>query len=178
MTVHETVIYDVEDFKVALMLTDTTGAPTYAPVIDVPGIGEVSMDPNIVTAELKGDARVIAKKGRIDKFNFSATYGKLSLDALEVFVGGDVTDAVGSAEWEFGGTNSLNNFKAMFRILDADVASVKVTAYKCTVTGGSLLSQSSDNFGQPSIDFEAIPCNSDPTLFLAIGLYDTVVELT
>lgn len=176
MTVHESVVYDVEDFKVAPLLTDVTGAPTYGAWKDVPGIAEVSMDPNLVTGELKGDAKIIAKKGRIDRFNFSATYGKLSLDAMAIMVGGAVTDPTGTtAKWSIGGTNSLPYFKAGFRILDADVAAVVVVAWKAQVTGGSLLDQSSDNFGQPSIDFEAIPCTSDSSLFLDINFSDSVV---
>ena len=177
MTTHESVVYDVEDFKVAALLTDTTGAPTYGVWKDVPGIAEVSLDPNLVTGELKGDAKIIAKKGRIDRFNFGATYGKLSLDALGVMVGGTTTDNAGNAKWSMPGTNSLPYFKAGFRILDSDVGSVIVIAYKCQVTGGSLLSQSSDNFGQPSIDFEGIPCTSDSTLFVEIGFYDAVTNV-
>lgn len=177
MTVHESVVYDVEDFKITKMLTDVTSAPTYGSWVDVPGIAEISLDPNLVTGELKGDAKIIAKKGRIDRFNFSATYGKLSLGALEVFVGGSTTDGTGYAKWTIGGTNSLPYFKAAVRILDADVADVHIVAHKCQVTGGTLLDQSSDNFGQPSIDFEAIPCTSDPTLFVDVLFHDSVTAL-
>lgn len=174
MTAHESVVYDVEDFKVAAMLTDVSGAPTYGPWKDVPGIAEVSLDPNLVTAELKGDAKIIAKKGRIDRFNFSATYGKIPMDAMAIMVGGTVSDVAGGSKWKLGGTNSLPYFKAGFRILDADVSSVIIIAYKAQVTGGTLLDQSSDNFGQPSVDFEAIPCTADSELFVEVSFWDSV----
>jgi hypothetical protein len=177
MVTHASVVYDIDDFKVYPLVTDTSGSPTYGAGIDVPGIAEVSMDPNLVTGELKGDARIIAKKGRIDRFNFSATYGKLAMDALAVMVGGTVTDNANNATYAIGGTNSLPYFKAGFRILDADVPSIHVIAYKCQVTGGSLLDQSSDEFGQPSIDFEGIPSQADPTKFLEIIFHDSVVAL-
>lgn len=94
MTVsHETVMFDVHDCQVAALLSDSAGAiPTFGPWVDVPGISEVGLDPNFVTAELKGDARVIAKKGRIDRLNFSGTYSKLDLDVLAVLIGSTVSD--------------------------------------------------------------------------------------
>ena len=179
MTAHESVVYDIHDFKVRAMTADTGVAPTYAGTqFDVPGISACSMQPNLVTAELKGDAKVIAKKGRVDRFNFSVTYGRIALDVLPIFFGGTVTDPVGGSKWSFPGVNSLPFFKASFQISDAEVGDVHITAFKCQVTGGTLLDQSSDNFGQPKIDFEAIPCNSDDDLFLDIDFLDAVTALT
>ena len=179
MTAHESVVYDVQDFKVQPMTADTGGAPTYAGgLIDVPGIASVSMQANFVTGELKGDSKIIAKKGRIDRFNFSTQYGKLSLDVLNALIGGTVTDPSGAAAWALGGVNSLPYFKAQFRIHDADVADIHITAYKCQLTGGNLVDQSTDNFGQPTADFEAIPCTSDDTLFVKIEFLDVSTPLS
>ena len=90
---HQTVMFDVHDAAVAPLLTDPKNrVPTYGPLVDVPGISEVGLDPNFVTAELKGDARVIAKKGRIDRMNFSGTYAKLDLDVQAVIFGTSVAD--------------------------------------------------------------------------------------
>jgi hypothetical protein len=90
---HDTVIFDVHDAQVAPMLSDTVGAlPTYGSWVDVPGAAEVGFDPNFVTAELKGDARVMAKKGRIDRVNLSITFGMLSLDVLSTIYGTQTTD--------------------------------------------------------------------------------------
>jgi hypothetical protein len=62
-----TVTYDVHDAAVAPMLTDASGggAPTYGPWVDVPGIQQVSLDPELANAVLKGDARTIARKGKV-----------------------------------------------------------------------------------------------------------------
>lgn len=177
-TAHETVVYDVHDFKVWALLTDSvSGSPTYDAAVDVPGVAEVSFDPNFIANELKGDAKIIAKKGRIDKFNFSATYGRVALDALEVFMGGTVSDGSGFARWRFPASNSLPYFKAAFQISDAEVGDVHVTGFKCQVTGGTLLNQSSDEFGQPTIEFEAIPTSND-SLFVDIEFFDAVTPLS
>lgn len=180
---HESVVYGVTDFKVAKLLTDpSSGSPTYGASVDVPGIDSVSLDPNLITAELKGDGKVIAKKGSIDKFGFSSTYGKLSLDALAAFVGGTVTDAGvtpnQTSKWVINGKNSLPYFKASFQILDTDIGDIVVVAHKCQVTGGSLLSQSTDNFGQPTIDFDAFPTNANDALFVDITFNETATTLT
>lgn len=177
-TAHESVVYDVHDFKVYALLSDALGAsPTYDNAVDVPGIAEVSLDPNLVTAELKGDAKVIAKKGRIDKFNLSATYGKIALDVLAVIIGGAVTDGTGSAKWSVGGDNSLPYFKAVFVINDASVGQVKVTLYKAQLTGGTLLGQQTEQFGQPTLQCEGIPAEGDPTYFFEVEFLDDPVTL-
>lgn len=165
---HETVVFDVHDAKVYPLLTDASGAsPTYGPAVDVPGIAEVSIDPNIVTAELKGDARVIAKKGRTDRLNFSATYGKLALDALQVILGGTITDGgTGTDEtsrYRLASPASLPYFKIAFSIEDVDlgIGNLTVTIYKAQLTGGTLIGSSTDNFGQPTFDAEGIALNGD-----------------
>lgn len=165
---HETVLFDVHDAKVYPLLTDITGAsPTYGPGVDVPGIAEVSMDPNIVTAELKGDARVMAKKGRTDRLNFSATYGKLAMDALQVFLGGSVTDAgtdpAETATYRLASPAPLPYFKISFQIQDVDegIGDLTVVIYKAQLTGGTLIGSSTDNFGQPTFDAEGIALNGD-----------------
>lgn len=161
---HETVFFDVHDCKVYPLLTDVTGAsPTYGAAADVPGIADVSMDPNLVTAELKGDARVIAKKGRIDRLNFSATYGKLAGDVLTVILGATVTDTTDTATFRLKSPASLPYFKIEFKIEDLDegIGDLHVVLYKCQVTGGTLIGSSTDNFGQPTFDAEAIALNGN-----------------
>lgn len=177
---HETIVYDVHDFKIYPLLTDADGAsPTYGAAVDVPGIAEVGLDPNFVTAELKGDARVMARKGRVDRVSISATYGKLSLDVLKVLLGGVVSDTASTAaKWKLAGANSLPYFKAAFKIDDVDtgVGDVHVTVFKGQLTGGTLLGGSSDEFGQPTLELEAIPTEGTDEL-VEIEMHSTIVAL-
>lgn len=177
---HETVIYDVHDFKVYPLTADTGASPTYGAAVDVPGIAEVSANPNLVTAELKGDARVIAKKGRIDKITGSATYGKISLDVLEVILGGSVVDTgETSALYRLLGNNSLPYFKVEFKIEDVELGlgDVHTRLYKCQLTGGTLLTGTTDSFGQPTLEFEAIPLDSNDQL-MDVELLDEPTDLS
>lgn len=177
---HESVIYDVHDFKVYELLTDTGASPTYGAAVDIPGIAEVSADPNLLTAELKGDATIIAKKGRVDKFTGSATYGKIALDALPVIMGGETNDVTTShARWRLLGTNSLPYFKAEFKIDDVEtgLGSIIVVVYKAQLTGGTLISGQTDQFGQPSFEFEGIALDSNDQM-IDVDFYDTVTSLS
>lgn len=156
-----TITFDVQDCKVYPITTDATGGITYGAAIDVPGIQEVSVEPNFVTVELKGDGKVLAKKGKIDRLNFSATYSELALEVLATIFGGSVTAAgSGSTEtatYTFDG-NSLPYFKVEFLVndLESDLSELVFTLAKCQVTGGTIMSGSTDNFGTPSFDAEAI----------------------
>lgn len=178
---HRTVFFDVHDAKVYSLTDDAGASPTYGAAVDVPGIAEVGLDPNLITAELKGDARVLAKKGRVDRMNLTATYGKLSLDVLEVIIGGTVTDGAPSAndaQWELLGDNELPYFAFRFKIedLETGIGDLHVTLWKCQLTGGTLLGSSTDNFGQPTLTLEAISTESDDKM-IRVDLLETETAL-
>jgi hypothetical protein len=156
-----TITFDVQDCKVYKVTADAVGGITYGSAVDVPGIQEVTLEPNFVTAELKGDGKVLAKKGKVDRLNFSATYSEMALDVLAVIFGGSVSTAgtgtTETASYEFTG-QSLPSFKIEFLIndLESELAELAVILNKCQITGGTLVSGSSDNFGNPSFTAEAI----------------------
>ena len=158
---NSTISFDVQDCKVYPVTADVTGGITYGAAVDVPGIQEVSVEPNFISVELKGDGKVLAKKGKVDRLNFSATYSELSLPVLATIFGGSVgTAGSGAAEeatYEFDG-DSLPNFKIEFLVndLESDLAEMVFTLNKCQITGGTIFSGSTDNFSTPSFDAEAI----------------------
>lgn len=168
---HEAILFDVHDLKVYALTDDSGASPTYGAAVDVYGVAEVGLDPNFVTAELKGDGRVIAKRGKIDRIGASATYGRLSGDVLDVILGTETTDpSATNARTRFLAGTTLPYFKMAFRIEDADngIEDVLVTLYKCQVTGGTLLGQSTDSFGQPSFEVEAIGLASTAPTYLDV----------
>lgn len=180
---HSTVVFDVKDFKVYPLSSDTGASPTYGSAVDVPGIANVTMNPNFITAELKGDSVVLAQKSRIDRMNLSATYGRLSLDVLKVLFGGTLTEGASDAEYNLAGTVTVPYFKAAFQIDDTELGtsnngSVQVTLYKCTVTGGGLLNQQTDQFGQPTMDIQAIPSAGSAQVFMTVKFFDTTQTLS
>ena len=170
------ITFDVQDCKVYPMNADPVGSAGYTigTGIDVPGVQEVSVEPNLITAELKGDGKVIAKKGKIDRLNFSCTYSELALTVLETILGGGTVEAgTGDAESSaltIGG-GSLPYFKVAFLLTDLQtqdagdaVASIKMELFKCQITGGTLLSGSTDDFATPSFTAEGIIPNDTSSL--------------
>jgi len=181
---HESVLFDVYDVKVYPLTVDNTASPTYGAGVDVYGAAEVSLDPNFVSAELKGDSRIIAKRGKIDRLNAAVTYGRLSADVLAVVAGTTTTDVSASqARSRLLAGVPLPYFKMAFRIADTDngLEDVIVTLYKCLMTGGSIMGSSSDNFGQPSIEVECIGLASSAANFVDliadIDFYNVVTPL-
>lgn len=167
---HASVIFDVNDAKVYPLLTDVAGAsPTYGVGVDVPGIAQVAVNPNIISAELKGDARVIAVRGRTDRLTFSATYGRLSGDVMATILGATVTDSGTTpnqlAAFRLKSPAPLPYFKIEVQIQDVEegIGDLRVVLYKCKITGGSILGTSTDNFGQPTFDADAIAINGTLT---------------
>ncbi len=168
MAVANSVItFDVKDCKVYTQTADTAGSVmTHGSAVDVPGIQEVSLEPNFITNEMKGDGgAVLAKKGKIDRLNFSCTYSELSLPVLAVLTGQTLaesdTGSDGLATLPFDDT-SLPYFMIAFLMDDLQhssgdlPATVVCTLQKCQLTGGSLISGSTDSFSNPTFTAEAI----------------------
>jgi len=179
-----TITFDVADCKVYPLLTDTDAGVTYGDAVDVPGIQEVTVEANFVTAELKGDGgKVLAKKGKIDRLNFSATYSELSLLVMSVIYGGGITSDGVAPDGEISSysfnSRSLPYFKVEFLIndIESDLAEIAMVLDKCQVTGGSIMGGSTDNFGQPKFDAEAI-LSSYTTNFGTVEFREAATGLT
>lgn len=163
---HETVFFDVHDFVVWSMTTDAANAsPTYGAAIDVPGIAEVGLDFEFVSAALKGDARTLDRKARIDGLTLAATYGKFDLDVNEVIYGGykldEGTGLTERARWGTIGGQRLPSFGARFVIADVDLGldAIVCTVFKAQITGGTPLGSSTDSYGQPTMEIGGIQPN-------------------
>ena len=182
------ITFDVKDCKVYTITADVAdNATTFgSPGIDVPGIQEVSLEPNFITNELKGDGGVVlAKKGKIDRMNFSCTYSELSLDVLAILLGQTVTDAgtgtSETAEMPIDDT-SLPYFKVAFLLDDLQtsgdaLATIVVSLQKCQLTGGSLISGSTDAFNSPTFTAEAIKPAGTPVRFGDVSFAETAATL-
>lgn len=165
---HDTILYDVHDCKVYPMTADSGASPTYGTGIDVPGIAQVGINPNIIANELKGDAQVIDRRARIDSFPFTATYGKLDLDVLSVIIetAAGVVD-VGATpnqrayvDIEGGNEPPYFGIAVQFEDTDIDVGMLRAMVWKAKITGGTLLTGQTDQYGQPTLEASGIPTES------------------
>ena len=185
----QAITFDVQDCKVYTIADAVGGSYLASAGVDVPGVQEVSVEPNLITADLKGAGKVVAKKGKIDRLNFTCTYSELSLPVLEKILGGttvasDVGEAaLGTAALSISG-GSLPYFSVAFLLTDLQtqdsgdaVASVKMELHKCQITGGTLLSGSTDDFATPSFTVEAILPNDSTYGFGKVTFDETAATL-
>lgn len=179
----DTILYDVHDCKVYPLTADSGASPTYGTGVDVPGIAQVGINPNIIANELKGDAKVIDRRARIDSFPFTATYGKLSMDVLDVILEGvrsDVTEAgIEKARFDIEGGNEPPYFgiAVQFEDTDVDVGMVRVMVYKAKITGGTLITGATDTYGQPTIEASGIATEEPHNKMIRVEIWDTEQDL-
>jgi hypothetical protein len=165
----ETVTFDVHDAKIGALLTDNSGDtdPTYDDWLDVPGVQQVQVNPNFITAELKGDAKTLDTRGKTSGFDCTLNYALLEMEILEVLFGGTFVNTDGNkADWSLNGTNSVPYFRLAFAIDDVSsgLGNLVVVLWKSKVSGGNLFDQQTDQYGTRSLSISAIPCLSNDRL--------------
>lgn len=193
---HRTHIFDVSDFMVWPMLSDPGNAsPTYGAPQDVPGVATVTVASDLITATLKGDARILDRKSRLDGVTLNVTYGSVDVDVNKIlYKGYQTSGGSGTNEWVRWGTTGgqfLPVFAARFVIDDVDLGldAVVCTVYKATISGGQLLGGASDNYNQPTADMAAFQSNhltltpddggvpfQDFTPLIDVALWETLIN--
>ena len=133
--VKETVILGIDDAKVYKLTADTAAALTYTTGIDVPGITGMSVSPNFVEKELKGDESILDFYSKLESLDWSFTNALLSLDVLAILLGGAVA-ATGvtpnmKQTYSLLKTDTPSYFKLEGKSDYADVGDVHVILYKC-----------------------------------------------
>ncbi|MGI3198442.1 phage tail protein [Streptomyces sp. GTA36] len=86
-------VYGIQDAKISPLLTDpASGAATYGPLIDVPGIKSFEISGDIEVKSLRGDNTKLATNSTISNIQVQVSHAKVSLDVLAAILGGTVTD--------------------------------------------------------------------------------------
>ena len=135
-------LYSTEDCKIAALLTDVAGFASYDTEVDVPGIRAVTMTPQIESKELRGDNRLLDADSTLVGVELSATHAKLSLEALEVILGGAYTPGVATAGYVQAGGIALPKWAIGWRTPDnggdTTGGDVHFRVAKCVVTAFQL----------------------------------------
>lgn len=134
-----TKLYSTEDCKIAKLLTDVAGYATYDSGIDVPGIRQVTMTPQIESKQLRGDNRELDADSTLVAVELSFEHAKVSFEALPVFLGGTYTPGTtgyyDQAEsnslpyWAMGWRTPTNGVDAVGGDVHFHVTKAKITAY-------------------------------------------------
>lgn len=157
-----TKVYGVEDCKIAQLLTDpAAGTATYANPIDVPGIKTVQISGTVDSKELRGDNRLLDSNSTITNITVAVTHAKLSMNALEVLLGG----TAGTNSFDLAGTDTLNYFKLESRTPTGggdDVSGdVHFTLHKLMIDGFPEMGHEEEDYRIVSFSAKASPLVSN-----------------
>lgn len=175
----ETILYNVDDCKVFPLTDpgDESTAPTYGSPVDVPAFQTIGLDPEFVEASLKGDGKIVDRRSTLESLSSTVEYGKIDVEVLPVIAGGTTSTGAtdtdhsryvrrdGDAIPEFG-------LCALISEVDNPGAQAMLALFRCRVSGGTLFSGETDDYGTPSFDLGAIGLSDDGSMF-AVDLDET-----
>lgn len=166
----ETVTYNLDDCKIFPLTADAVGgSPSYGTGIDVPVIQSHTAQAEFISAELKGDAKLVDIYSKPEKWTGSVRHGAMSFDALEVLLGGTASDSGSSPNerkaFKLQGASVPGYFKLETQIKYVGGAEAgggadfHVILYKVKVTGLSV-EYANEAHAVVSFDYMAIPLQS------------------
>jgi hypothetical protein len=143
---HTTKVFAVQDCKIAAMTADTTGAPTYNSVIDVPGIQKVGMTFDMTNVTLSGDNVLLESDSILVGVKLTFDHAKLNFDVLQILIGGTVADTGATpnrqTSYVRAGTDVFSYFKLEAATPTSGVDTIggdlHLLVEKCKVTGYNL----------------------------------------
>lgn len=163
------VLMELQDVKVAPLMSDPSDAePTYGDWVDLAGILNLQVSPEMVTKTLYGDSTIMDTYSRTTGINFTVTNSVISFSGLEVLIGGKVT-RTGSGEdaqvvYSMIADNATPGYfklegKWNYASTDGTVKDAHVVLHKCRVSEAPdfTINDSSGDFGDCSFSGVAMP---------------------
>jgi len=130
----ETKVLGINDAKIFELLTDTSETLTYGTPVDVPGIRRLRVSPSFLEKELKGDEAMLDTYSKLESIEWSFENAKISLDALAVMIGGEVTQGANNQTYTLKSDDVPSYFKLVGKSDYTDAGDVHVVLYKCKAT--------------------------------------------
>jgi len=167
-------LIELSDTKIAQLLTDSSGSPTYSSSVDIPAITKLNIAPKTDTKKLHGDSLLLDVYQRTLEIECDFEFGELSLDAYVVMVGGSIT-ASGTTPNQITkySLTGLNNTPPYWKIegqwtyAGAGIGDAHVILYKVKATDlpPVEINDASGNFGVQKVKGLAVPCQSNQSWF-------------
>lgn len=168
---------EIDDAKVAKLLTDVSSAPTYDTAIDVPNVVELVYELQLKNAILEGDAAVKGVFSKATHATGNLRCRAIPLNILQFMVGATLT-ASGTTPNQIqtlsiGGNAKGSYFKIVGRAaeaegLDATGTGLKATVWKAKLTG-TLRFALNGEYAMIESGFTAVRTNSDDKLIDIVG---------
>lgn len=168
---HETKWYAVDDAKIAKLTADPAGgSPTYATVIDVPGIKSIGIAGDVNSVELRGDGQRLDQNSKLTGLSLTFEFAKASLDLFAAIAGGAVADSGSGttevAEWALLGTDQMNYFKfeAQTKGVDTIGGDGHIILHKLILTSFPSLGFGDEDYQTFTVEAAAMRLNSNNKL--------------
>jgi len=176
-----TFVYGVTDCKIAQLVDDSGSTPTYDDAIDVPGIQEFEVSFNVESKELTGDDVVLDRRTAVKSISVDVTHAKISLEALEVLLGGTLTTSGTSpsrVHMYRQGSSTPPYFKLSAQVtqVDEEGADLHFVLWKAKITDFSM-GATGDDYKTVSFTAEAIPCAGNTDYFYDLIEHETAQSL-
>ncbi len=131
----ESVILGIDDAKMFPLTVDDSTALTYGEAVDIPGITSLKVTPSFVEKELRGDESILDQYSKLDFIDWAFENSMLSLDALAILIGGDVTSSGETPNqtqtYKLNKSHKPGYFKLEGKSDYTDVGDAHVVLYKC-----------------------------------------------
>lgn len=167
-------LMELSDAKIAKMINDTGSGPTYDTTIDLPGIVKIGVAPKAETKKLYGDSKLLDIYQKTTEVELDVECAQLSLDAMEVLLGGSVTQSGTTpnqtATYSLTAADSTPPYfklEGQWLYAGDGVGDVHIVLYKCKVTDPPQMevNDASGNFGTVKFKAIAIPAASNNKWF-------------
>lgn len=161
---HVTKTFAVADAKIGVLTADPAGgSPTYATLVDVPGIKSVSISGTYSKKSLRGDMTLLDVDATLENVSATINFAKLDLDILAAATGGGVTDSgSGSTEvstFDLNSADTLKYFKfeAQCTRVDIPAGDLHLVLWKCIPTGLPFAGLGEEDYQTHSLPVDAMP---------------------
>lgn len=183
---HVTKVYAVVDCKVSKLLTDpAAGTATYGTSVDVPGIKTMTIAGGIKSSDLRGDNGPLDRASTLGEVTFSVTNAKVSLDVLNIILGGTTVDSGTTpsqvSTFTLAQTSTPQYFKLEGKTptggADTVLGDVHFVLYKCIITDFPDLGFAEEDFRETGFAGAALPLNATGNKIMDAVLNEAAVAI-
>lgn len=142
---NKTYVFGVDDCKLFPISEDTPAKFACEGGIDVPGIKQISITPNVELKTLTGDEMTVATKVKQPDVAVTIEFAELSQEVLAAITGGSVTTGTGSSTFRVEEGNDPPYFQLQAKINGVDYAGdMHIIIYKAKYSNAPINGTESD----------------------------------
>lgn len=167
-------LMELDDVAIAQLLTDSTASPTYASSVNLGGAIKLQVSPKTETKKLYGDSQLLDVYQRTTEVEISVEFALLSLDALQVLMGGNYAASGVTPNqktvYSLKGTDTAPPYfklEGRWTYAGEGIGDAHVVLYKCKATDlpDIEVNDANGNFGTVKMKGIALPCVSNSSWF-------------